>query len=198
MTALSDTAVVLLAAGLAIRHPGQHKLLRSFRGKPLGLHAATTISSLRAPTNIAVLSAPTQALGKDLAGLGFTTFRNDEPAAGLSTSIRIGVLAARERQARQILICLADMPFVSAPHLLSLLGQINRDDAPVCVGSRYPRGKTTMPPAAFRGAAIDQLLELEGDRGARSILRSAAFLTAKEPELADFDDPETFDIFERE
>lgn len=195
MTELSRTAIILLAAGLSRRHPGHHKLLRSFRGKPLGLHAATTIGSLPAQVKIAVLSASTDKLGNDLVDLGFEIARNDAPADGLSSSIEIGVRAAREKKAEAILICLADMPFVSSHHLQSLAALLDPAAGYICVGSVHPGGTAVMPPAAFTGEAVDYLSTIPGDQGAREILQFATSLAAGIGELRDFDDPGDFDQF---
>ena len=189
------TAAILLAAGRSRRHPGQSKLSRLLNGQQLGLHAAQTIVALAPIARIAVCSVGTQALAPDLTALGFDLAWNENPANGLSSSLAIGVQAARRHEIEAILVCLADMPFVSVGHLRSLLDRLDMAAGVQMVGSRAAGTDVVMPPAAFGGDAIDDLLRLHGDGGAKALLRQAVSVEVAPTDLTDFDDPETFEKF---
>lgn len=195
MTALSRTAVILLAAGRSKRHPGQSKLYRPLNGRPLGLHAAQTITTLAPAVMIAVCSQYTEELTPELAAIGFEVTRNDNPGKGLSSSLAIGVQVAQRQDIDAILICLADMPFVSLGHLRTLVAQLDIAAGVTMVGSRETGTDIIMPPAVFGGNMIDRLLALEGDRGARELLREAISVEVTSKELTDFDNPQAFEEF---
>lgn len=195
MTKLSRTAVVLLAAGRSQRHPGQSKLYRPLNGRPLGLHAAQTIAALTPAVMIAVCSQYTEELMPELVALGFEVTRNNNPEKGLSSSLTIGVQAAQKHDVDAILICLADMPFISLNHLRTLVAQLDIPAGVTMVGSRETDTDIIMPPAVFGGDMIEPLLALEGDRGARELLRNASSVTVTSKELTDFDDPKAFEEF---
>lgn len=190
------TAAVLLAAGRSLRHPGKSKLCRSFGGRPLGLHAAQTIAVLAPAAMVAVCSEATRELVTDLTALGFETAWNEDPGKGLASSLAIGVRAARSHAVDAVLICLADMPFVSPGHLQALVARLDVAAGVTTVGSRVAGSVTTMPPAVFGGAMIDRLLTLEGDRGAGVLLIQGAVVEASSEELADLDDPGAFEAFD--
>lgn len=192
---VSRTAAILLAAGRSLRHPGQHKLYRPLRGSPLGLHAARTIADLAPAAMVAVCSEATRELMPDLTALGFETAWNENPDRGLASSLAIGVRAARSHAVDAVLICLADMPFVSSGHLQALVARLDSATGVMAVGSRFAGSATIMPPAVFGGEMIDRLLTLEGDRGAGALLMQGAAIEVSSEELADLDDPSAFEGF---
>lgn len=188
----AEIAVVLLAAGRSRRHPGQNKLVRKLDGLALGLHAARTIAGLDLGTRIAVCSKATRDLMADFAALGFETAWNEDPDQGLASSLAIGVRAALAHEARAVLVCLADMPFVTAAHLRDLIARLDPAAGVTMVGSRPAGSDVVMPPAVFAGDAIGRLLALEGDRGAGPLLRQGMAVEAAADELRDLDDPAAF------
>lgn len=191
------TAAVLLAAGQSRRHPGQSKLYRRLDGQPMGLHAARTIAELAPAVRIAVLSEATHDLVPDVEALGMQIALNEDPGRGLASSLAIGVRTALEHEVEAVLVCLADMPFVSPAHLRALLARLDRAGGVTMVGSRSAGSGTIMPPAVFAGEAIARLLELEGDRGAGGLLRDGSAVDAPAPELADLDDAAAFEALGR-
>lgn len=191
------TAAVLLAAGQSRRHPSQSKLYRRLDGQPMGLFAARTIAELAPAVRIAVLSEATRDLVPDVDVLGMQIAFNDDPGRGLASSLGIGVRAALEYKVDAVLVCLADMPFVSLAHLRALLARLDIARGVTMVGSRPTGSDIIMPPAVFAGEAIARLLQLEGDRGAGGLLRDGSAVDAPAPELADLDDAAAFEALGR-
>lgn len=191
------TAAVLLAAGQSRRHPGQSKLYRRLDGQPMGLFAARTIAELALTERLAVLSEATHDLASDFEALGMQIAFNDDPGRGLASSLGIGVRAALEYKVDAVLVCLADMPFVSLAHLRALLARLDIARGVTMVGSRPTGSDIIMPPAVFAGEAIARLLQLEGDRGAGGLLRDGSAVDAPAPELADLDDAAAFEALGR-
>lgn len=194
----SRTAAVLLAAGRSLRHPQPQKLYRPVQGRPLGLHAARTLAELSSAAMVAVCSSATRELEPDLTALGFETVWNEDPARGLASSVAIGVRAAQRHRVDAILICLADMPFVTAAHLRALVATLGSAASIKSVGSRVVGTTAIMPPAVFAGDMSEQLLALEGDRGAGAMLARGAAIDAPAWTLADLDDPEAFEALDRQ
>lgn len=175
-------AVLLLAAGASRRFGNEDKLLTGLAGKPLALHAAGSIDALSPGRRIAICAS--EALAEPLRELGFEIVWNAEPDKGQSHSIALGVEAAGDAEA--ILICLADMPFVSPAHLQRLLDEFDQDSAAVVASTA---GGAAMPPALFGKRHFSALRLLEGDRGARALLAGARLVLADACELADIDRP---------
>jgi molybdenum cofactor cytidylyltransferase len=183
---MAGTAVVLLAAGLSRRYGAVGKLVANYRGKPLALHLADTLNGISFSQRLAVCRSGDEDLAQLLRGRGFTIVLNPDTARGMASSLALGIEAADGADAA--MICLADMPNVSVRHLNACLDLSRTADI---VGSAVEGGSPT-PPAVFHRRHFPELLALEGDKGARSLLVSAALVTAPPEELADFDTPQDF------
>ena len=105
-----------------------------------------------------------------LEGLAVDFVENPTPEQGLSSSIRCGLNAIPD--AESALIVLGDMPFVtvdSYQQLLAAAAQYPQSViAPVFDGQRGN-------PVVFPRSAFDQLKSLEGDQGARMLLKRIGF-----------------------
>jgi molybdenum cofactor cytidylyltransferase len=179
MIAANSVAVVLLAAGLSTRFGLRDKLAEPLGGLPLGVHAARTLGSLPFAAKIAVAREG----GPDFSFYGFTPVLNPDPATGQSGSIKLGIAQARLARPKAILIALADMPFVPVAHVEALLAQF--DESRPIVASIA--GRTSGPPALFGDSLFDALEGLNGDQGARALLRDAFVVAAPVHALADID-----------
>jgi molybdenum cofactor cytidylyltransferase len=82
---------------------------------------------------------------------------------GMGSSVRLGVQALRDVDGCVVMIC--DMPAVTAAHLQALMasGELT--------ASSYANRQGV--PAYFPASAFGDLIKLEGDAGARSLLQSA-------------------------
>lgn len=188
------TALVLLAAGLSARYPGD-KLLADLHGRPLIDHAASILAELPFLARIAVVPPGAPERSARLSALGFELAVNPAPGKGQSGSIAAGVQHAAALLPDAVLIALADMPFVPSVHYRRLLERLDPNDprALSFTGGGDWRG----PPAAFANGWLADLMTLSGDKGARSIIAGApsgAGVPAPEIVLADMDTPADFDI----
>ena len=82
----------------------------------------------------------------------------------MASSIRCGVDVARASDGVVLMTC--DQPALTADHLRALCAELQSP-----CGSAYA-GKVGIP-AYFPASAFDSLLQLEGDTGARDLLRNA-------------------------
>jgi len=184
---IARSAVVLLAAGLSRRYGAVGKLVAAYAGKPLAAHAAGTIAGLPFGQRIAVCRSCDDDLVDILRPFGFEIIRNPDSARGMASSLALGVEAARASEA--LLVCLADMPLVTAEHLRAVVARVTPGG--IVASTAGPRAPAT-PPAAFSSEYLPELLRLEGDKGARHLLQIADRIIAPEGTLADFDTPEDF------
>ena len=179
MIAAERTALVLLAAGSSRRFGTADKLSAQWLGRPVGLHVVTALAEVPFQMRIAVVGATTL----DFAAHGFTVIRNPDAASGMAGSVRLGVARARAGGAQAVVTALADMPCVTAGHIRRLLAAADGDDA--VVGSSD--GATRKPPALFGRGRFDVLLTLDGEHGARDLIRAGTPVASGPGELVDID-----------
>jgi molybdenum cofactor cytidylyltransferase len=182
---MADLAVVLLAAGLSRRYGAVGKLVANYRGKPLVLHIAETLSAMTLSQRVAVCRSGDDDLAALLHDRGFSLVLNPDTARGMASSLALGIEAVDGDAA---IVCLADMPKVSIGHLNSV---IEAGRLAGVAASAIENGSPT-PPAYFGRAHFADLMALEGDKGARGLLGNAPLVTAPAEELADFDTPADF------
>jgi molybdenum cofactor cytidylyltransferase len=173
-------AAVLLAAGRGTRFGG-NKLESMLGDTMLGLYAAQTLVEIERGHLFAVHNPANRALAEALTTLGFTLIDNIDPAAGLSRSLSLAASAAQATDTEQLLVCLADMPFVTVDHLNALIKSAGNQVVASAIGN------TRMPPAIFPRAHWSTLNALTGDSGARTLLRDAICIQSSPDMLADID-----------
>lgn len=179
--------VVLLAAGKSTRF-GDNKLLAGFCGRPMVCYSLEAAMSLKAEQTAVVTGCDEVArLAEDY---GFEVIVNDAPQLGQSHSIRLGVCAMQDMDAVLLMVC--DQPRLTGASLERLVQQF------ACSGKCVAclRDGTHMGnPAVFARQCFDELLALQGDRGAKGVLRAhqddlLVVDTVGPDELADADTPD--------
>lgn len=175
-------ALVLLAAGRSERFGEADKLMAPYLGRPLGMHVVVALEAVPFFARIAVV-AETRL---DLSGCGYQIVHNDDPASGLSRSLRLGVETACGQGAEAVLIALADMPRVTATHIYRLLDRAEGPDAIVASSD----GTDPRPPALFGCNHLSTLLKSHGDMGARELVKHGHHVVTSPAELADVDTPD--------
>jgi molybdenum cofactor cytidylyltransferase len=179
-----DLVAVVLAAGSATRFGGD-KLLHLLRGKALGAHIADTLAAI-APARIAVCPPSSPERAQIFAARGFALIENADPGRGMGSSLALAAQHAQQFGAKRMLVCLADMPDVTASHLRRLIAA----DADV-VATEADGIRT--PPVLFASRHFATLTQLTGDKGARDLLRAAATVIATTDLVRDYDTPADFE-----
>ncbi len=168
--------IVVLAAGFGRRYGEGNKLHQALNGRPVLAWAFDSLIHLRATAAIAVV-APDDALAKSLAlNAGFTPVPNPARATGMGGSIACGVQALSD-EVDAVLIALGDMPRVAHSSLEALLAAFSTRDqivVPCCDGRRGH-------PVLFGVHHFSALRLLDGDTGAREILKQHAALVREVP-----------------
>ena len=161
---------LLLAAGGSTRF-GSPKQLAIYQGKTLIRRAAETLISSGCNLNVVVLGAEIQGSTKVLDGLPINICINEDWRSGMSSSIKAGLenLLTIEPNLEAVLITLCDQPHVTADSFKLLISEFQTKAAAIAA-AEYT--ETTGVPAVFSRKLFDDLLTLEGDKGARNLIRS--------------------------
>lgn len=180
MIDVEQTILILLAAGRSERFGDTNKLEEEFLGRPVGLHVVTALENVPFLQRIVVRD------GCSLDFPGYVVVHNDDPASDLSSSVKLGVRCAKEKGAEAVLIALADMPRVTAAHIYRLFDAADGPDTVVASSD----GEKPCPPALFGRGRFDFLLSLDGDAGARDLVKAGRHVVTAPAELIDIDTPE--------
>ncbi len=160
---------IVLAAGASTRL-GRPKQLESFYGEPL-LERAVRLACEAGCAPVVVLGSSAERILAECSMPGAQIVLNPEWAGGMASSLRAG-LQALASGAAGTLVLTCDQPAVSVGHLRTLA--VQGLEAGRIVASAYA-GRRGVP-AYFPAGDFPELLQLEGDTGARELLYSAVFV----------------------
>lgn len=164
MTAVTG---ILLAAGHARRF-GSQKLLHPLPdGTPVVVAAARTLLAA-VPTALAVVRPGDEALIGALRDTGIDVVENRDDACLMADSLAAGIRATPD--AKGWLIALGDMPWVEPRTAKTLVEQLANGASIVAPAFDGQRGN----PVEFAARWRDRLLALQGDQGARQLLKAHA------------------------
>ena len=163
-----DTLVVLLAAGGGTRFAGPtHKLLAEIDGEPI------VAAAIRHARDAAVGPVLVVTGAVDLADVIAAAARHDGPELstihhpgwpdGQATTLEVAIAEAERRDARSIVVGLADQPFVSA----EAWRRVAASDAEIAVATYGGRRRNPVRLAR----SVWPLLPTSGDHGARFLVR---------------------------
>jgi len=165
------TLGVVLAAGAGSRfHGKRHKLAMKLEGKPL-LWWAVTHAMAAGFDEVLVVAGDLDV--RDLIPTEASIVHNEDWAAGQSRSLHVAVHYARVFGYDNVVIGLGDQPFVPP----SAWRAVGESESPIAVAEFALQ---TTPPVRL-SSAVWNLLPVEGDEGARQLLRSRSELVAQIP-----------------
>jgi xanthine dehydrogenase accessory factor len=165
----AESAVLLLAAGQSSRFENGDKLLADLRGQSVLATVASKAVEKRFRSRIAITAKKQSERQSTLKANHWSIVENPAPEQGLSSSLKLGIQVAQANSDIQsVLVLLADMPFVPDEHIEALYAALK--PGVTAVMSEF-EGKLT-PPALFARASLSEILEAEGDQGARKIFKS--------------------------
>jgi molybdenum cofactor cytidylyltransferase len=168
-------AVIILAAGRSARL-GSLKQLLSYRGKTLLQHTIDTALESQASPILVVLGSGKDAIKKELEQKQVFILENSSWESGMASSISCGITnlqeLAPESEAAILMVC--DQPFVNAKLLNNLITK-HKDTRQSIVASSY--ANTLGTPALFHQSLFSELLVLEGESGAKSLIKKYSLQT---------------------
>lgn len=185
-------AAVVLAAGTSTRM-GRNKMLMELGGQPLARRAVRAALEAGAAPVIAVLGHEADRVRAVLADLPCRTVLNAEYAQGVRLSLQAGVRAL-PADAGAVVVVLADMPFVTAAMIRTVMDRYRAGTAPLVV-SEY--GDVNAPPTLYDRSLFEELLTMTGEGcGKQVVKRHKAEATAvpwPEAALSDIDVPDDYE-----
>jgi molybdenum cofactor cytidylyltransferase len=193
-----NIGIVLLAAGASSRM-GAPKQLLKIEGVSLIRRAAEHALASACRPLVVVLGANADLIAPELSGLEITIVVNPDWMEGMSSSIRAGLrkLLADDSQIQSVILSLADQPNVTEASLGNLIDAHLQTGAGLVAASYSGQMGA---PALFSKCYFQDLLQLEGEGGAKKLLKQHASLVVPvdfpEAEL-DLDTPEDFAAFEK-
>lgn len=154
---------VLLAAGAGARFGGAKLLAPLEDGTPVGVRSARLLRSSvdRVLAVVRPGDAPLEAL---LRAEGLEVFRFPGALEGMGASLAFGI--SRAPAADGWVVALADMPFVRPETVGAVVQALTAGATIVAPSYRGRRGH----PVGFAATLFAELVRLEGDAGARSVL----------------------------
>lgn len=158
--------VIVLAAGSSTRL-GQPKQLLPVDGQPLLSRTLDVIRATSLAPRIVVLGGYANEIREQVRLDGFTVVDNLDYADGQATSLKAGILALPP-EVDGAIVLLGDQPLV-APWLLEQLASAFEPGETAAVRPVYADGPGN--PVLLSKALFPELLTLEGDVGARDVLR---------------------------
>jgi len=188
---------ILLGAGGSSRL-GRPKQFLHFEGQTLLRRTAEALVASVCDPVVAVLGAESEKAEAEIADLSLSTCLNPEWRSGMSSSIKVGLheLLLREPQIDALIIMLCDQPFVDAHTIGHLVATFKQSQKHI-VAAKY--AGVVGVPALFSREMFEALSELQGDKGARDLIRDpdAAVETIEIEEAAiDIDSRDDVERFE--
>ena len=160
-------AAIVLAAGQSRRMGNANKLLEQVSGKPMMLHAVDAALGSKADPVIVVTGHEPERIEETVKGHNVSMVHNPDYASGLSTSLR-AALSILDDDIEGIVVCLGDMPAVTADHIDRLIDafdpEAGRSIIVPTVGGK--RGN----PVLWHRRFFDQMAGISGDVGARHLI----------------------------
>lgn len=165
-----SVGALVLAAGASRRFGQQPKLLAELRGKPLLLHVLDALAPLDVPVTL-VLGCNADQLRECLRGQAVTVIENPHWEQGMGSSLACGIQHLQQQGSTRVLISLADQPALNTAGFKRMLAASNGDPRRIAVSDA---GQFIGPPCIFPQAYFAELLVLDGDHGARAVMRQHA------------------------
>lgn len=186
----NKTAIIILAAGNSSRL-GEPKQLLLYQGKTLLRHTAE--EALKVTSQIVVVTGETNIQIKEEIK-DFHQIRNDNWAEGMASSLKKGLKEAVQcfPEAEQFIFTVCDQPFITDSIFQALIDKKDTSKKGI-VASAY--ADTLGVPVLFDSSYSEKLLNLNGQEGARKLIRQYKDDTAFIPfpqGLWDIDTPEDY------
>ena len=159
---------VILAAGMSTRM-GESKLSLMLDGKPIVEHVINKVEVSEVDEIVVVFSKYSKAVKAIAQKHGLRTLENHKTEQGLSTSVKCGLSQLLGTEA--VMFLLGDQPFIETKDINLLIEHYKSNRGKIVVPINYNgRGN----PVIFPEKYYNEILTLEGDKGARLLLEKYA------------------------
>jgi molybdenum cofactor cytidylyltransferase len=176
---MSRIGVVVLAAGRSTRFTARSpKLLTVVDGAPLVRHAVNAAVEAGVGDVVVVTGHRSNAVTAALEGLPVCIVHEPRFGDGMAVSLRRGVSELGSADA--VMIALGDVPDILPAAYRRIAARWRATGAAIVV-PRYAGTRVPSHPTLFAASLFDDLLVLEGDVGARSVIERHASKVVEEP-----------------
>ena len=174
---MDNTAIVILAAGNSTRF-GSIKQLLHFNGKTLLQHAIDEAATAEIQQILVITGANANEVSASIVNNKIEIIFNDDWQEGMASGIVAGItrLTSLYNDVDKIIIAVCDQPFITSA-LFEQLYQMQRIIGKGIVACAY--ADTLGTPVLFTKKYFDQLLSLQGDEGAKKLLKAYSYDVAK-------------------
>jgi molybdenum cofactor cytidylyltransferase len=168
---MNENVIIILAAGASSRMQ-QPKQLLPFGNEFLLTHTIKEAQKSTLPV-IVVLGANANEIEQKIKNLEVEIVVNNNWEKGLSSSIKAGLQKAIDNFAEMnnCILAVCDQPYISSLLFLELLDEKDRSGKNI-VASAY--SDTLGTPSLFDKKYFPELLQMEGDHGAKTLLKKYA------------------------
>lgn len=166
---MAVVGVIVLAGGRSSRFSasGEHKLLAPINGTPVVRLAAIAALESAVGRVVAVTGANSDRVADALTGFEIELVHAPSFADGMSASLKRGVEALESYDA--VVVTLGDQPGVRPEAIRRVVDRWRETRAQIVV-PRYTGNDRPAHPVLFAHSVYHELLALEGDVGARSVI----------------------------
>ena len=191
---MKNVGLIILAAGKASRM-GKPKQLLTYQGISLISHAVKiALNSICKPV-VVVLGAYAEQIKPQIDKFPIQIVENPHWQTGMSSSIRAGITAIKESNSKldAVIIALADQPLINSAVFNQLIQSYQQTEN-IIIASAYD--DIVGVPALFNQSLFSELMQLQGDKGAKYLMRKYQneVLTIKIPEAGiDIDTPDDYE-----
>jgi molybdenum cofactor cytidylyltransferase len=178
---LKNIGIIILAAGKSARM-GSAKQLLGFRGKSLLQHSIDAALGSLAQQVIVVLGSTKETIQQELDQTKIQLIENPLWESGMASSIHFGLKKLKNilPEADGVIFMVCDQPYVSTD-LLNKIIDLHIETGKNIVASKY--ADTLGTPTFFHHSLFEELSGLEGDTGAKSLIKKYK----KQSESVNFD-----------
>ncbi len=165
-----NIATLIMAAGSSSRM-GTPKQLLPWKNATLIENVIAKALQLNTSKTLVVLGANKDVIIKKIASYPIEVVHNKKWHKGLGNSIAFGINHILSTyKAEAVLIVLADQPLIKGSYLEEMLDIFEASTAQI-IATRYQNGKTGVP-VLFDKSYFEELSVIDGDNGAKEILRN--------------------------
>ena len=168
---MQKIGAVILAAGESSRF-GRPKQLVQFRGKSLVRRVVDAAKDANCSAIVVVLGSKREQIERELKETAAIVAENEDWRRGIGSSIRVGVESAVNQapDIEAILLLTCDQPFMKTNTIERLIAMREKTKRAI-VASSY--SKTLGVPALFDRSCFQELLALNDETGAKTIILSS-------------------------
>jgi molybdenum cofactor cytidylyltransferase len=165
---MSKTAIIVLAAGNSTRL-GAPKQLLPYKEKTLLQHTLDEAKKAGLDPVICVTGYQADRISETISGTGITFVYNNHWPQGMGSGISAGIKQLLDSDVNSVILAVSDQPHVSSALFRTMENMKNQTGKGI-VASSY--AGTLGTPALFSKSYFDRLILLNGNEGAKNIVKT--------------------------